>query len=46
MAAEELDVAEEEVEADAPGDGAERQVVAAHAQGDGAEEQGDSSGEG
>jgi TATA-binding protein-associated factor Taf7 len=46
VAAEELDIAEQEIEADAPGDGAQRQVVPAHAQRDEAEEERDRGGDG
>ena len=45
LAAEELEIAEEVVEADAPGDRAERQVVAREAQRDRAEEERDRAGE-
>ncbi|MPM85705.1 hypothetical protein SDC9_132786 [bioreactor metagenome] len=46
MAAEEFDVAEQKIEADTPGDGAQRQVVAAHAQGNEPERQRDGGGQG
>src|SRR5206468_11673668 len=39
VAAEEIEVAEQKVEADSPGDGRKRQEVPFHAQGDEAEEQ-------
>ena len=46
VAAEEFDVAEQEIQADAPGNSAERQVVATHAQRDKAEEERDGGGDG
>ncbi len=45
MAAEELEVAEQEIQRDAPGDRAERQIVPRQAQGEQAEQQGDQRGQ-